>query len=122
MTTDSSTISCSSKNGTYLLRSWCLTGTLVVLLGGVGLELSTVQAGAQSTDKVELGLPTEGQITGIGPTYIEVEKRVDRLHQKLSITAEGGQPFALKDLQIGHGVQVWMNEGAVHKVIVRNPR
>jgi hypothetical protein len=98
-----------------------VVGALVILLGIAGPELSAIPAWAQSPDSRELGRPTQGQITNVGATFIEVENRSYRLHHKLSITTEGGQPFALKDLQVGHGVQVWMSEGAVLKIIVRNP-
>lgn len=99
-----------------------LAGALVTLLGVVGPVWSGSQAWAQAMDKVELGFPTEGQITSVGPTSLEVENRLYRLHQKLSITSEGGQPLAVQNLQIGHGVQFWLKEGAVAKIIVRNPR
>ncbi|MBS0167855.1 MAG: hypothetical protein JSR29_17345 [Nitrospira sp.] len=107
---------------THSWGSWGLAGGLVVLLGVAGPVLSGSQVWAQVMDKVELGFPTEGQITSVGPTSIEVENRLYRLHQKLNITSEGGQPLGVQDLQIGHGVQFWLKEGAVAKIIVRNPR
>lgn len=110
------------QDGTYSWRSQALSGGLIVLLNLVAPAWSASQAWAQATDKMELGFPTEGQITNVGPNSIEVESRLYRLHQKLSITREGGQPLAVQDLQVGHGVQFWLNEGAVAKIIVRNPR
>jgi len=111
-----------NQNRSHLWRSRGLAGALVGLLSVAGPVWSSGQAWAQALDKVELGFPTEGQITSVGPTSIEVENRLYRLHQKLNITREGGQPIAVQDLQIGHGVQFWLKEGAVAKIIVRNPR
>lgn len=110
------------QDGTHSWRSRALSGGLIVLLSLVPPVWSGSQARAQTMDKMELGFPTEGQITSVGPNSIEVESRLYRLHQKLSITREGGQPLAVQDLQVGHGVQFWLKEGAVAKIIVRNPR
>ncbi len=111
-----------NQNRSHLWRSRGLAGALVGILSVAGPVWSSGQAWAQALDKVELGFPTEGQITSVGPTSIEVENRLYRLHQKLNITMAGGQPIAVQDLQIGHGVQFWLKEGAVAKIIVRNPR
>ncbi|MDH4153024.1 MAG: hypothetical protein OEV01_04495 [Nitrospira sp.] len=107
---------------THSWRSRGLAGGLAALLSVAGPVWFGSQGWAQTMDKVELGFPTEGQITSVGPTSIEVENRLYRLHQKLSITREGGQPLSIQDLQIGHGVQCWLKEGAVAKIIVRNPQ
>jgi hypothetical protein len=122
MTTDISVKRDRGQARTHSWRTRGLTGGLVALLSVAGPVWSGSQAWAQALDKVELGFPTEGQITSVGPTSIEVENRLYRLHQKLSITREGGQPLAVQDLQIGHGVQFWLKEGTVAKIIVRNPR
>jgi hypothetical protein len=83
---------------------------------------SLVWAQSAGVEKMQLGKPLEGQITYAGLAYIEVEGKSYHLHPKLSITAEGGQPLELKDLQPGQGVQFWLKEGAMFQIIAMLPR
>ena len=105
------------------LTSCLLAGALLAFLGVTASGGLGNQVLAQSSEEtVQLGPPLEGQITYMGLTYIEVEKKSYNLHPKVSITTENGQPFELKQLQPGQGVQFWLKEGAMYRIIAILPR
>jgi hypothetical protein len=105
-----------------MLTSCLLAGVLLAFFGVTGSGAFGSQVWAQSEEKVQLGPPLEGQITYMGLTHIEVEKKSYNLHPKVSITTENGQPFELKQLQPGQGVQFWLKEGAMYQIIAILPR
>ena len=108
--------------GQSRLQSCLLAATLFVCLGVmVSGELGS-HVWAQSEEKMQLGPPLEGQITYAGLSYIEVEKKSYSLHPKVSITAENGQPLEMNQLQPGLGVQFWLKEGAMYRIIAILPR
>lgn len=108
--------------GQSMPRSRHLAGALLICLGVMSSGELGNHVWAQSEEKMQLGLPLEGQITYMGLTYIEVERKSYRLHPKVSITAEGGQPLELEHLQPGQGIQFWLKEGAMYQIIAILPR
>ena len=108
--------------GRPLLRLGVLVG---IFLAGIGMPVSGeqgVHAWAQSEQTMQLGPPLEGQITHVSLTSIEVEKKSYQLHPKATITLEGGQPLDMNQLQPGQGVQFWLKEGAMYRIIAILPR
>ncbi len=108
--------------GHRMLRSHLLAGALLAFLGVTASGEIVNHVWAQSEEKMQLGPPLEGQITYAGLSYIEVEKKSYSLHPKVSITAENGQPLEMNQLQPGLGVQFWLKEGAMYRIIAILPR
>ncbi len=99
---------------------------LVLCIGVIALvEARDAYSAGQvvnGNESVNLSPLLEGQITGVGPTSLEVEGKLYSLHPKVSVTDEGGHPLDVKQLQIGGGVQFRLKDGAMYQIIALRPR
>jgi len=102
--------------------SACLVGLLVLPLSGVGVPVMTNSVWADQTDRAQADSSNSGQITAVGLTFLEVERRSFRYDPKLEIRTEGGQPMELTQLQAGMGVRLQLKEGNIYKILVLNPK
>lgn len=93
----------------------------VIALAGVRDAYSSGQV-VSGNESVNLSPLLDGQITGVGPTSLEVEGKLYFLHPKVSVTDEGGHPLDVKQLQIGGGVQFRLKDGAMYQIIALRPR
>ena len=70
----------------------------------------------------QLGKLSEGEITAVGSTTLDVAGRFYGLHPKLTIVSDEGQPMELKQLRPGLIVQYHVKEGTLDRIIVLMPR
>lgn len=110
----------SGKHQRIALSAGLIAITLTTGLGWSGPSVSNVWA--DQVPPVQLGGMEEGQITAVGLTFLEVERRSYRLDPKVEVRTEGGQPLELKQLQTGMGVRFKLKDGAMALIIAVLPR
>jgi hypothetical protein len=95
---------------------------LGILLGIGSFSVISTNVWGDQSGTAQVDSSNAGQITTVGPAFLEVEQRNYRLDPKLEIRTEGGQPMELTQLQAGMGVRLQLKEGVVSKIMVLNPR
>ena len=82
----------------------------------------TPAAWADEPSVPQLGVLTEGEITAVGSSTLDVAGRLYGLHPKLTIVSDEGQPMEFKQLRPGLVIQYHVKEGALDRIIVLLPR
>lgn len=99
----------------------------LAIVVAAGVLFSTTEglvtsAWADEPSMSQLGNLSEGEITAVGATTLDVAGRFYGLHPKLIIVSDEGKPMELKQLRPGLIVQYHVKEGLLDRIVVIIPR